>query len=311
MLYTLEQRIHTLAQNVIDTTAVGVTGFPADDVVFSPWQVDQHDDWWTNQYWLATTEIEASNYREAWNIFWNRLARLVPRMTLVSQCYTDYLSQPLLIRRTAPDVAFIRWTKERGAIGLMFMDDELKALNSLLKNSQIPNEFFWYWNDATNSTGYASKLLLMLSAVETLVTTRSNGRKPQKDYAKLELILGSALKKDLWGTQADHLNALRHRLIHGEYFELKDGKQDYLLLLHRKIITYFNDVIFQQKLLHENIVNPQRHPTDYKDQADLFLQARGTAKLRLIDVFADLVNNGIDNLEHYEHVRDFEIRKNC
>ena len=34
MLYTLEQRIHTLAQNIIDTTAVGITGFSVDDVAF-------------------------------------------------------------------------------------------------------------------------------------------------------------------------------------------------------------------------------------------------------------------------------------
>lgn len=310
MLYTLEQRIHTLAQNVIDTATVGVTGFSADDVAFSPWHVDQHDGWWTNQYWLATAEIEASNYREAWGIFWMRLARLVPRIALVSQCYTEYLGQPLLIRRTNPNVAFVRWTHERGATGLMFMDDELKAFRLLLTNSQIPIEFFWYWNDATNSTGYASKLLLMLSAVEALVKIRKGTRKGQKSRAKLDRILGRKLRVALWGKPKDSRNALRNRLVHGEYFNPIDGQTDFFVLLHQKVIQYFNRVILQHQWLHESVVSPQRHPTENRDEASLVLQACGTANLRLIDVCLDLEKNGIDSPGNYEYVHDEAIRNN-
>lgn len=192
----------------------------------------------------------------------------------------------------------------------MFMADELKAFNALLTNSQIPDEFFWYWNDATNSTGYASKLLLMLSAVEALVKIRKRKRKGQKSSSKLERILGRKLKVALWGKPGDSSKALRHRLVHGEYFEPKDGQTDYFTLLHQKVITYFNDVIFQHKWIHESVVNPQRHPTENRDQASLILQTRGTAKLCLIDVLADLEKNGIDSPEHYEHVNDMAIRQN-
>jgi hypothetical protein len=310
MLYRLEQRIHTLAENAIDTATVGVTGFSAEGVQFSSWPTEPPGGWWTHPYWLATAEIEADHYVQAWNNFWGRLSGLVPRIVLVSQCYADYRGQPLLIRPTNPDVAFVRWTKERGATGLMFMDDELNAFNSLLINSQIPREFFWYWNDATNSTGYASKLLLMFSAVEALVKIRKGKRKGQKSRAKLDSILGRKLRVALWGKPGDSRNALRNRLVHGEYFHQNDGQTDYFTLLHQKVIKYFNRVILHHQWIHESVVSPQRHPTDNTDQAHLFLQGIGTAKLNLVDVYADLNKNGIDNPENYEHVHDMTIRQN-
>lgn len=310
MLYRLEQRIHTLAENAIDTATIGVTGFSAEGVHFSPWQNEPNEGWWTHQYWLATAEIEADHYGQAWNIFWKRLARLVPRIVLVSQCYTEYLGQPLLIRRTNPDVAFVRWTKERGATGLMFMANELQAFNALLTNSQVPDEFFWYWTDATNATGYASKLLLMLSAVEALVKIRKGKRKGQKSFSKLERILGRKLKVALWGKPGNSTKALQHRLVHGEYFEPKDGQTDYFTILHQKVIKYFNRVIFHHEWIHESVVSPQRHPTENRDQASLVLQARGTANLSLIDVCLDLEKNGSDSPENYEHVNDDAIRNN-
>lgn len=312
VLYTLEQRIHTLAQNAIDAQTTGVTGFTAEGVRFSPWQNEPHEGWWTNPYWLATAKIEANDYGQAWNIFRERLARLVPRIALVSQCYTEYHGQPFLIRRTNPDVAFIRWTKERGATGLMFMADELLAFNALFANSQIPDEFFWYWSDATNATGYSSKLLLMLSAVEALVKVRKGKRKGQKSFAKLERILGRKLKVALWGKPGpgNSTKALRHRLVHGEYFESKDAQTDYFTILHQKVIKYFNRLIFHHEWINESVVSPQRHPTENREQASLVLRARGNANLSLIDVCRDLERNGIDSPENYEHVNDDAIRNN-
>ena len=59
------------------------------------------------------------------------------------------------------------------------MTTQQKALLALLGCPQIPEEFFYYWNDAVNSTGYSSKLVLMFSAIEALV------KKPdgEKDFA--------------------------------------------------------------------------------------------------------------------------------
>lgn len=50
MLYQVEQRIHTPAENVIDTATVGVTGFSAEGVQFAPWKIEPNAGWWTHQY---------------------------------------------------------------------------------------------------------------------------------------------------------------------------------------------------------------------------------------------------------------------
>jgi hypothetical protein len=131
--------------------------------------------------------------------------------------------------------------------GLMFTDQEQQAFNLLLTDSQIPNAFFWYWNDATNSSGYTSKLLLMLSAVETLVSKQVSKGKPKMDYDKLLAILGPKLKKEFWGEERNATHALRHRLVHGRYFEPDDAKENHLNLLYQRIIAYFNEVIFKEK----------------------------------------------------------------
>jgi len=65
MLYRIDQRIHTLAQNVADILTVGGTGFSAEGVQFLPWQNNPSEGWWTHKYWLATAEIEADDYGQA------------------------------------------------------------------------------------------------------------------------------------------------------------------------------------------------------------------------------------------------------
>jgi len=170
---------------------------------------------------------------------------------------------------------------------------------------QIPDEFFWYWNDATNSSGYSSRLLLMLSAVETLVNKPITKGKPEMDYKKLEEILGPELKKDFWGEEGNSTNALRHRLIHGRYFESDDGKKNHLELLHKKIISYFNEVIFKETLIEENVTHPQRHPFGNRDVGQSFIQPLNGAKLTLAPVIADMDKNY--NFTHYERVVDDQL----
>jgi len=244
MRYRIEQRIHTLAQNVVDHSTGLPPTFTADTVTFTPWQ-----EWWTHPYWLATSEFEDDNFKAAWEAFQKILSRLVPRISVVSQCYAEYGVEPFLILREGANVSFVRWVEERGSVPLMFMEDQQEALGLLLKSQEIPDEFHHYWNDATNSTGCASKLVLMLSAVESLVKILTPGGKPQKDWDKLERILGPELKKDLWGTKDDHEKALRHRLIHGEYFQPKDGQIDYFQLLHQRVIKYLNESVLKKTFI--------------------------------------------------------------
>ena len=98
----------------------------------------------------------------------------------------------------------------------MFMDNELTGLDSLLQDSTVPNEFYWYWNDAINTFGYSSKLLLMFAALEALF--REDRRISKETYfAKIESVFGQEIKKELYGTKEDKgRSGLRHRLSHGE-----------------------------------------------------------------------------------------------
>lgn len=308
MRYYLEQRIHTLAENVVAYATGEASLFTADDVIFSLWRVKPNDGYWTHPYWLASWDVEANDFRAAWQEFANRLDRLIPRIAVVSQCYTEYVTEPFLILRKDSDIAFIRWVGERGSVGLMFMENEQKALDLLLNSSEIPEEFYYYWNDATNSSGYASKLVLLFSAVEALVKIPTAKGRPPKDWEKLERILGPELKKDLWGTEKESGKALRHRLIHGEYFQPKDGQKDYLLLLHQKVVTYLNDSILKGELLHQNVVTPQRHPFGNKQAGLSFIRARGISKLTLIDVTTDMEETGSSyEFTNYERVVDDEL----
>ena len=132
--------------------------------------------------------------------------------------------------------------------------------------------------------------------------------KPEKDFERLVAILGQELKKEFWGEEGNSTNALRHRLAHGRYFATGDGGKDYLEILQRKIITYLNDEILAEKLIKEDVVHPQRHPSENMDESRFFLRALGSATLSLIDVAADLEKN-FDDPEHYERVGEEEIRE--
>ena len=139
--------------------------------------------------------MDAPDFDQAYREFRGKLVRIIPRIALIGQCFIEYQAQPFLIRRLDRDFAFVRLSHDDGPVGLVFGDDELEALNILLVNKDIPEEFFYYWTDAVNVTGYSAKLVLMFAALEALVKKKDG----DKDFAKLECILGSELKKDLWG----------------------------------------------------------------------------------------------------------------
>jgi hypothetical protein len=296
--YRLEQRIHTLSQIGIDRGFAGQYGFMAEDVSFSQWPAKAATPR-EHQYWLATASVEAADYMTAWRAFRKRLIRLVPRIALVSQCYIEFLGQPILIKRDDQDVAFIHWIGEHGPVGLSYGQPELKALHLLLQRNDLPEEFFYYWNDATNCDGYISKLLLMLSAVETPVNLPTEKGSPRKDYKKLESILGLEIKKALWGDKGMSNDALRHRLVHGRYIGAEDEDVDYFEVLHRRIIHYLNESFFNEPLIDEEVVHPQRHPSGSRSQARAFIRACDGAPLSLVSVLEE-ASEDIDSMNSYE-----------
>jgi hypothetical protein len=297
MKYHIQHRIMTLAENAImNKDAPQKPGsFLLEDVTFSHWDFNLRDGW-LEDAWMAESIIDATNLREALKIFFSKINRIIPRTSLIVQCYIQYWTEPFLVLKEGSDVAFFRYTKDSGPVGLMFTENHRDALALLLSNCSIPNEFFYYWNDAVNAVGYSSKLLLMFSAIEALV--KKNGK---KDWQLLEQILGKQLKVDLFGQSN---TGLRHRLVHGEYFNAGDSGNNYLDLVHKKIITYFNDAIFGRKLLDEDVVQPQRHFFGNRQECKTFIKSNGTAGLTLKEVLSDFNENDINKLKHYAHVSD-------
>lgn len=79
-------------------------------------------------------------------------------------------------------------------------------------------------------------------------------------------------------------------------------------LLHRRIVAYFNEVIFKEKLIDENVINPLRHPFGNRGLGQSFLRAEENAKFTLTRVIADMDSNY--NFKHYQRVVDQQLWNN-
>ena len=211
----------------------------------------------TGNYWFAESAIDAESWRAALDIFITKVERITARTAFVGQGYTNFLLEPFLITRVnnyRKDVGFFRFTRDGVGMGLVLLEDQRKAIEMLYNNPAIPDDFFLYWNAATNTTDYASKLLLMFGAIEALERNRDKTLFPQKKDLHVK-ILGENLANDLFA----QTTGLRHRLSHGEYFNTAREKRDYLDEVHKAIVTYFNKEILKAELISEDVVAPQRH----------------------------------------------------
>jgi hypothetical protein len=92
--------------------------------------------------------------------------------------------------------------------------------------------------------------------------------------------------------------------VHGEYLSRCDVQQDYVELIHNKIIQYFNSSILNEKLLSESVIDPQRHKWANKEGYENFIRATGDKTLDLENILSELEKNGIENLNDYEWVDD-------
>jgi len=254
-IYKIEHKITTLAKNAVpDKDKNLYHTFSIGDITFEHWDFNIRDGW-LEIAWLAKGEITSSSFLKAINSFRGKLWKIVPRIALISQSYIEYHFEPFIVSKKDSDKVFFHYARDRKSGGLMFMEKEKQALDELLVSAKVPDEFYYYWNDAVNTFGYSAKLLLMFSALEALAKKRDKG-KFQKPINLYTYILGKRLANKIF-TQTV---GLRHRLVHGEYLSPKqDGKKNYLDLIHKKVISFFNKKILSKPLLSEDVVNPQRH----------------------------------------------------
>lgn len=302
MLYKIQHRIHTLSENAI-MEGGKPTGFSFDNIEFFHWEFN-YSDGWLQDFWLAEGEIIADNGIDAVNSFRKKLGVIIPKVAFISQSYIDFITEPWLMSKEDSDVLLYHHSKDRPGGGLMFMEKDKKVLDLLLEYKGISEDFYRYWKDTVNTTGYSSKLLLMFSAIEALAKD-SHGK---KDWSKIQDILGDDLTEDLFGTKENSKIGLRHRLVHGEYFNEKDTKKNFLDLIHKSVLNYFNRVILKENLLEMDIVNPQRHPFGNKETGFVFLKQKQIFDLK--NVIADFEESGPRNSERYNLIHpdnDFRV----
>ena len=182
----------------------------------------------------------------------------------------------------------------------MFVEDHREALVRLLKDPSIPDEFYYYWNDVVNAVGYTPKLLLMCAAIECLTRT-GHGK---KDWDKVVRVLGRELKEELYGAKENSSTGLRHRLSHGEYFGADHSGKNYVELIHKKVMEYFNDHVLNEKLLELNVVSPQRHFVGTVEGGAWFIKSKKAGELSLKSILMDFEQNDVNSLKTHELVYD-------
>lgn len=297
--YQINQRIVTLAENAVFDDGKKPATFLQDGIEFEHWNFNYRDGWLTRQ-WQSQIKLDSINHAEALKTFHAKLQKIIPRIALISQCYIDFITQPILLLKNDVDFALFRFVGNRKPVGLMFDKDEQTALVKLLENTTIPEEFYYYWNDTVNAVGYTAKLLLVFSAIEALA--KKNGK---KDWDLISNILGKELSRDIFGTKDNSNGGLRNRLVHGEYLSKQDHSKNYLEEVHKKIIKYFNDSVLSGTLISENVVNPQRHFFDNKEGGWFFVKNNMGNKIEFKDVLDDFEKHDVNQLERYSILNNY------
>lgn len=261
--YIIQYRLHTLAQYYTSKNNYNPS-FELNGVKFSQWDFNFAEGHKT-QCWIIEATVTADSFRSALLEFRGNIFPVISMISLLSQCYSEILNEPYLVQKEDCEVAFFRYTRKSGGVPLVFGDDALEALKSLQNRGDINTEFFYYWNDMLNVTGYSAKLLLCCSALEALAKSPMN-KKNKHDY--LRDILGHQLHKKIWG---DNNQGIRHRLVHGEYFNGEKDKENYLQQMYKQVVEYFNNQVFDRNVIR-HVVNPQRHPDGNKEGGSYFIK---------------------------------------
>jgi hypothetical protein len=297
MKHRIQQQIETLAENAVSMMNEQPS-FVANGITFTHWDFN-HSDGWLVDAWQAEATIDADDYKSAFAKFGELLTPVIPRVAFVSQCYTEARMQPILIVRDGSNVGLFSDFFASDPVGLMFMDEEKSALDKLLADKRIDDSFFFYWNDAVNTAGHTAKLLVMFSAIEALAKKPSS----KKDWGLIEKVLGKELKDKIFRPTT----GLRNRLVHGDYFSPSDSK-NYVEVIHKKVMVYFNDHILGAKLLSEDVVHPQRHFFGNKMRGAGFISPKDDRTPFNLRTVLDDANNSEDRrLDKFDWVTDDKL----
>lgn len=150
--YYIEHKISSLSDCAVTTDA-----FDIDGIQFTHWDFNERKVWKDNA-WLATATINSNGYIPAINEFRSKLAKITPRISLISQAYIEHQNEPFLVQELGGEHSWLRYARNNKPVPLMFTNTDKIALNELLGKHNIPESFYHYWNDAVNAIGYSAKI---------------------------------------------------------------------------------------------------------------------------------------------------------
>lgn len=298
--YIIQAKVHTLAQYYNDNSPYAPT-FEVNGLEFSHWDFTFAEGHVT-EFWMCRTEIRSSDFRSALYDFDKKIGLAISKIALLSQCYTEYFNEPYLIYEKNKEVALFRYTKTSRGVPLAFDKNSLDALRLLQQEQGINTEFYYYWNDMLNVTGYSAKLLLLCSALEALVRSPVNkgGKKEKRIF--LQNILGEDLYSKIW----DQNDGIRHRLTHGEYFKEQADNENYVQQAYEKVIDYFNKEIIKFPAIR-TVVNAQRNPNNNKRGGHYFIRRNNESPSFDLKTLINGCDINIDYLTKFELVSDREM----
>jgi hypothetical protein len=298
--YKIERRLHIFSR-LWGVDEKEIASFAMNNISFSHWEWN-YANGATTHYWLIEQEVNATDYRKAFEIHYKESEEIVSKLAFITQSYCEDKREPFLIHKKNSDIVYFRYTRDSSGVPLYFNKNSLNVLIKLLENTHVPKQFYYYWNDMINSTNYSSKLLLLCSALEAL----AKGLYPnKKKHDALREILGEDLHLKLW--ERDH-KGIRHRLTHGEYFNDETDNENYVQQAYEKILDFFNSTILEDKLLNTDVKNPQRHFSGNKEGGHYFLQNRNGKKEFTLKELLDIADKGLDQLtDQYDFISERDI----
>ena len=260
--YFIQQRIKTLIDNWVNPNNNTAT-FEISGITIEQDFTYQHGP--TGDYWIAKGEEYANSSVEACNTFWNKLVKITSRISLVGQGFIQLNTEPYLVtcQDANPSVGLLWYTRELKHVGLSFNEQSKLTVDELI-NSGLPDEFFLYWQDATNTIGYSAKLLVMFAALESLINKRDKKLYPKARDIKSK-ILGEELLEIFFEKGKGNQDALRNQLSHGRYLSNANGGRDYVTELHKKIVGFMNETVLRSGQIEIGVEEPQRNFYDNKE----------------------------------------------
>ncbi len=68
---------------------------------------------------------------------------------------------------------------------------------------------------------------------------------------------------------------------HGEYFSAEHSGKNYVELIQKKVMVYFNEHVLKERLLELDVVSPQRHFVGDLEGGSWFIKSKKSVRLGL------------------------------